>query len=249
MSPDLKRLIELQRLATAIAEARRAIDAHPERLQTADDLLNEAIREVDTATAVLDDGKRRRRELEKDAAVFQGRLTKFQGQLSVVKTNREYQAIQTEITSAKEELGAAEERILECMLETDGLAATLKTAEAALTAKRKEIAAEKRELAAALATTEAALTTTTAAHETLLQDLPARITALFDQVAKMRKGVALSVATRDGLCSACHVRLRPMVFQEVRRNDAIIQCDSCQRILYYDPPPHAPPAEPAAAPA
>ena len=249
MSPDLERLIELQRLSTAIAEALRAIDAHPRRLQDADDLLHEAIGVVDAATAALDANKQRRRELEKEAAVFQGRLTKFQEQISAVKTNREYQAMQTEITSAKEELGAAEERILERMVETDGLTATLKAAEAALAAKQKEIAAEKRELAAELANTEATLTTTTAAHETLLQDLPARITALFDKVARMRKGVALSVATRDGLCSACHVRLRPMVFQEVRRNDAIIQCDSCQRILYYDPPPPAAPAEPAAAPA
>ena len=49
------------------------------------------------------------------------------------------------------------------------------------------------------------------------------------------------MATRDGLCSVCHVRLRPQVFQLVRHNDSIIQCDSCHRILYYIPPP--PPAE------
>jgi predicted nucleic acid-binding Zn-ribbon protein len=57
----------------------------------------------------------------------------------------------------------------------------------------------------------------------------------------MRKGIAVTMATRDGLCSVCHVRLRPPVFQQVRANDAIIQCDSCQRILYYVPPP--PPLE------
>jgi predicted nucleic acid-binding Zn-ribbon protein len=57
----------------------------------------------------------------------------------------------------------------------------------------------------------------------------------------VRRGVALSMATRDGLCSLCHVRLRPHVFQQVRTNEQIIQCDSCQRILYYVPPP--PPVE------
>ena len=68
-----------------------------------------------------------------------------------------------------------------------------------------------------------------------------RLIALFEQVAKVRKGVAICTATRDGLCSVCHVRLRPQVFQLVRQNDQIIQCDSCQRILYYIPPP--PPVE------
>ena len=40
---------------------------------------------------------------------------------------------------------------------------------------------------------------------------------------------------RDGLCTVCHVRLRPQVFNEVRRNDSIIQCESCTRILYFVP--------------
>jgi predicted nucleic acid-binding Zn-ribbon protein len=65
--------------------------------------------------------------------------------------------------------------------------------------------------------------------------------ALFEQVARARKGLAVCSATRDGLCSVCHVRLRPQVFQQVRHNDSVIQCDSCQRILYYVPPP--PPVE------
>jgi predicted nucleic acid-binding Zn-ribbon protein len=30
------------------------------------------------------------------------------------------------------------------------------------------------------------------------------------------------------------VRLRPQVYNEVRRNEALIRCDSCQRILYFD---------------
>ena len=50
---------------------------------------------------------------------------------------------------------------------------------------------------------------------------------MFEHVAKQRKGVAVAEA-RDGMCTVCHVRLRPQVFNEVRRNEAIIQCDSCR---------------------
>jgi len=249
MSPDLERLIELQKVSSAIAEAQRAIDAHPERLQAADTLLNDAVQAVDAATAALTDTQQRRRDLEKEAAVYQGRLTKFGEQLSAVKTNKEYQAMQHELAAAKDELGAVEERILECMVEIDGLTAKVDEAKRAKGAKQKEVDAEKAVLADELAKTQAALAEAAAAHEALLEGLPARVTALFDKVAKTRKGVALSLATLDGLCSECHVRLRPMVFQEVRRNDDIIQCDSCQRILYYEPPPAASSAEPAPAPA
>ena len=40
---------------------------------------------------------------------------------------------------------------------------------------------------------------------------------------------------RDGTCSVCHVRMRPQVYNEVRRGDTLIQCESCQRILYFVP--------------
>ena len=249
MSPDLERLIELQRRASAIADARHTIDSHPARLQAADTLLADAVAAVDAATAALDTVTQRRREREKEAAVFQGRLTKFQDQLSAVKTNREYQAMQTEIASAREEVDKAEEKIIECMVEMDGLTARLDAAKAARAASQKEVDAEKQALAAELQRTEAALAEATAAFDVLVVELPVPMKALFDQVAKMRRGVALSTATRDGLCAACHVRLRPVVFQQVRANDSIVQCESCKRILYYDPPPPEAPAEPAAAPA
>jgi predicted nucleic acid-binding Zn-ribbon protein len=247
MSPELERLIELQRLASAIADARQTIDSHPARLQAADALLTDAAAAVDTAKAALDAVTQRRREVEKETAVFQGRLDKFQVQLSAVKTNREYQAMQTEIVSAKEEVGRSEERIIECMVELDDLSAILDEARTAHAAQQKAVTAEKQALDAELTATEATLTRTTAEHDALVAALPARVTALFDKVARIRRGVALSEATRDGLCSACHVRLRPMVFQRVRANDEIIQCDSCNRILYYVPPPPGAPAEPATA--
>ena len=47
---------------------------------------------------------------------------------------------------------------------------------------------------------------------------------------------AIAVAeARDGVCTICHVRLRPQVFNTVRRNEEILQCDHCNRILYFVP--------------
>ncbi|HEY5619501.1 MAG TPA: C4-type zinc ribbon domain-containing protein [Vicinamibacterales bacterium] len=184
-----------------------------------------------------------RRALEKDAAVFQGRLTKFKDQLSEVKTNREYQAIQHEIATAQGELGGVEEKVLERMLEADAIAAEVKEAEAALTRQQKAISAERIALEQELALVQTSLADASEKRASLTAAAQPRLIALFEQVAKARKGVAISVATRDGSCSVCHVRLRPAVFQMVRQNDQIIQCESCQRILYY-----VPPAAPAEAP-
>ncbi|MGH9345698.1 MAG: zinc ribbon domain-containing protein [Vicinamibacterales bacterium] len=237
MSPDLERLITLQRLELAIAEAKTRIASHPERLAAADARLHAASLAVESAKRRLTDSHDARCVLEKDAAVYQGRLTKFKDQLSAVKTNREYQAMQHEIATAQQELGAVEERVLERMMEGDALAAEVKRAETMLATTRQEVDAEKQGLAEELVTTGRTLEDATAARAAIVEELPKPLVALFEQVARARKGVAICTATRDGLCSVCHVRLRPPVFQQVRHNDTIVQCEVCHRILYYVPPP------------
>ena len=246
MFTDLEHLITLQQLASTIEKARQRIDAHPERLASADARLAEATQHVDAAKERLQASQGVRRELEKEAAVFQGRVSKFKGQLSAVKTNREYQAMQHETATAEQDLGAVEAKVLEQMMDADVITADIARAEATFAVRKKEVTAEKAELEQELVTVQASLAKASETREALLSEMEPRLVALFEQVAKVRKGVAIC-ATRDGLCSVCHVRLRPQVFQQVRANDAIVQCDHCNRILYYIPPP--PKAEPAATPA
>ena len=237
MSPELQRLINLQQLESAIADARAHIAAHPQRLADADAKLAEADRVVQDATQRLKDAQEAKRAAEKDAAVFDGRLTKFKDQLSAVKTNREYQAMQHEIETAKRERDAAEDKVLERMEQIEVLTAEVKQAETARAAEKKTVDAEKAALATELAADEKTLAEKTAARGALVASVEPRLMSLFEQVARVRKGVALSMATRDGLCSVCHVRMRPQVFQQVRQNESVVQCDSCQRILYWVPPP------------
>ncbi|MCU1256997.1 MAG: hypothetical protein JWM83_3296, partial [Candidatus Angelobacter sp.] len=50
---------------------------------------------------------------------------------------------------------------------------------------------------------------------------------------------------RDQKCMACFVMVRPQIWQEIRTNEQIITCNSCGRILYFDPASEAAPPEPA----
>ena len=241
MSPDLQRLIDLQRLESTIADAKARIATHPQRLAEADAQLAAASNLLESAKNRLKDNQEARRALDKDIALYQGRLSKFRDQQSAVKTNKEYQALGHEIETAQKDLGAVEEKVIERMVEADGIAADVKQAESVFAARRKEIEAQKKQMGDELAAVEASLKAATDERATLLKGIDQRLLSTFEQVARVRKGIAVTTATRDGLCSVCHVRLRPQVFQQIRQNDSIVQCDSCQRILYYVPPP--PPAE------
>jgi predicted nucleic acid-binding Zn-ribbon protein len=106
---------------------------------------------------------------------------------------------------------------------------------------QKDVVREQQQLAEDLAAAERDLSEATANRDALVREMPSGLIELFQQVSRARKGLAIATATRDGLCSVCHVRLRPPVFQKIRQNDSIVQCETCQRILYYVPPP--PPVE------
>lgn len=239
MNPDLDRLIRLQQLETTADEARRKIADHPLRMQQLDARLQSARDSVAGAKALLTEAREKRRVDEKEVAAVQARLAKYKDQLLELKANREYQAMLHEIEAAQNDIRAREDRILDIMMESDELNASIKKSEAELKAAEKDVASERAALDAEMAGLQAEIDKTSAARTTLVAQIDRGVLGIFETTAKGRKGVAVAEA-RNGLCTICHVRLRPQVFNEVRKNESIIQCDSCRRILYFVDNPEAP---------
>lgn len=232
MNPDLTRLIRLQQLESAADEARRKIADHPARAHALDARLQSAREAVSGIKARLAAAAEKRRAEEKEVAGVQTRLARYKDQLLEVKTNREYTAMLHEIETAQNDIRGREDRILEIMMETDELNAAIKKGEAELKIAEKEIAAERAVLDTEKAALEGEIERATAERSSVVAGMDTRVLSIFETTAKGRKGVAVAEA-KDGLCTICHVRLRPQVFNEVRKNESIIQCDSCRRILYF----------------
>jgi predicted nucleic acid-binding Zn-ribbon protein len=234
MNADLERLIALQRLDSAANDARRRLADEPDRERALDARLEAAKAGVAAAKTRLADNQAARRDIEKDVAVHQGRLSKFREQAMAVKTNQEYHAIQKEIGFAQGEIKTLEDKILERMLEADEINGALKAAEAALAAEQKSVDTDRRALAAEAGDLTASLERNSAERADVSRGVSPDALAIFDLVSRRRNGIAVAEA-RAGICTICHVRLRPQVFNTVLRNEMIVQCDSCQRILYSVP--------------
>ena len=243
MHPDLERVIRLQQIEDAAERARRAITDEPSRQLELAAALEAARQTLETERGRLAANQAARRAIEKDLTMQQARLSKFRDQLMEVKTNREYQAMQKEIEVAQQEIRRQEDRLLERMIESDEVTLQVKSAEEAFRRDQAANEAERAALAAQLVEAHAATDTLAAKREALAAEIGPPLLALFDRVLRHRKTSAV-VPVRDGRCSACQVRIRPQTVQEIRRNDAVLQCDSCQRILYFEGP--AAPADPAA---
>ncbi len=232
MLPDLEHLIRLQHLENSATEAREEIGNLPSRLEALEARVAERQNSVKTATERLEEHRRSRATLEKEVAEVQSRLGRFKDQLMAVKTNKEFTAMQTEIAGGEKQLQQLEDRLLEQMLEGDEYELDVKEAEKLLADEHVAADKERAILEDNRNTLHKKLSDVDTSRAAEANELTAPTLTLFELLTRSRKGVAV-VEARQGLCTSCQVRLRPQLFNNVRSNASLVQCENCQRILYF----------------
>jgi len=235
MLPDLERLIQLQDVESRAAVASKAIAEAPGRIAALDALLQSATTALAAAKQALADNQTRRRSIDNDLIAAQQRQDKYKEQVMAVKTNEQLHAMQAQIKAVGDEIGQHEERVIVSMMEADEINAAIKKADAALKAAQAKMAAERGTIESEVTANQATVAECATARRAILAAIEnTSVIDTFQRIAKVR-GTAVARAEGER-CTVCQVRLRPAVFTEVRKNDQIVQCDSCQRILFFVAP-------------
>ncbi|MBN2370226.1 MAG: hypothetical protein JXO72_07040 [Vicinamibacteria bacterium] len=235
MNPDLEKLIRLQQTENDIRAVEASLAEIPRQKASIDAELTEGGRRVAQEREALADSQKNRRRREGELQDLENRRSRYKGQLMEVKTNKEYSAMLHEIEAVEREVRGLEDLILADLEAADDLTASLSHMERLFheTEERARSAHDRLDVeAAALEKKRGALTVE---RDAIAGSLNADLLTLFQRVAHVRGGVAMAPAQEES-CQVCHMRLRPQMFVDVKRNDAIRQCPSCSRILYFAPP-------------
>ena len=233
--PDLDALIQLQHADASLRRVQAELDAIPGFRAEIEARLGTERARLDAARAALDGCQKSRRQHEGAVQDFETKRSKYKGQLMEVKTNKEYTAMLHEIENVEREIRSREDQILAEMEQAESLAADVKREEGLFKAEEERGKTEIRGLDERRKALEAKLVGLTEERDVAAARVSPPRLELFKRVAKAR-GDAVAEA-RDEMCVACHVRLRPQMFMEIKRNAEIMQCPSCGRVLYYEPPP------------
>jgi predicted nucleic acid-binding Zn-ribbon protein len=233
MHSDLEKLITLEKTDREIARLRQEVATLPGRMAAIEQKLNTSKAQVEAARAKIKAGDANKRKYESEIQAQQQKISKYRDQSLEVKTNEQYRALMDEIGFAEKAIRDAEDKILEVMLDAEAQEKAAKAAEADLKLETAEIEKEKTEARAITARDEAELKEWNAKRDALRTGISEDILRTYDRVSKHR-GTGVAEA-RDHKCTACQVMLRPQVYNEVRSNEMVVQCSSCQRILFYDP--------------
>jgi predicted nucleic acid-binding Zn-ribbon protein len=233
MNADLKRLIRLQTIDLDIQQLRAKIDLFPGISKSLDDKLRDANAQLASAQEKSKNSLATRKKLEGEVSTLESKISKYREQMLSVKTNDEYKALQKEIEHTQAAILKVEDSILVLMLDAEPTQHEIKAAEARLKEDQQRVNQERRQLEDERKKDVSAMESCLIERKDIEAQISSDLLPRYERVRKFRGGIGLSAA-RDYVCEVCQVRIRPQVFQEIRKNDQIIACDACQRIL-YDP--------------
>jgi predicted nucleic acid-binding Zn-ribbon protein len=234
MLSDLTSAVRLQELDNRGGELMREVAALPKHILEIEKKLEGHERKLEADRAALSANQKDRKRLEGEIQVQEQKISKLKGQMLDAKTNEVYRAFQHEIEFCEKEIRRCEDRILDLMTESEPLEKNVKTAEVALKEEKKQVEAEKVQAKERTAVDQKELAEVQSERKSVAAKMTPAVLSNYDRIRKTRGGVAIAEAV-DGRCSKCHIALRLQFFQDLKRGDQVMYCESCNRILYYNP--------------
>ncbi|MGD1022927.1 MAG: C4-type zinc ribbon domain-containing protein [Candidatus Sulfotelmatobacter sp.] len=233
MLPEIENLLHLQDADKAIRRLQDEIAELPKRVAAIEHKLADTKLQLEKAQAAVKTDEAARRKYETAITDLRGKISKYRDQSLAVKTNEQYKALLQEIQFAEKEIAENEDKILELMVNADTRDKEVKAAQAQLKAEAAEIEKEKEEARQRTAVDQEQLTEWRGKRDQMRAGVTEDLLRHYERVSKFR-GSGIS-EVRDHKCMACQVMLRPQIYNDVRTGQQTVVCDSCQRILYFNP--------------
>jgi predicted nucleic acid-binding Zn-ribbon protein len=235
MLSDLKLVIRLQEVDNRLADLHREISALPKHVAEIEKKLIAHERKLEADRAALAANQKERKKCDSEIQAQEQKISKLKDQTLEAKTNDVYRAFQNEIEFCQKEIRKCEDRILELMSESEPLDRNVKAAEGALKDEKAQVEAEKQQARERTAADRSAQADLLKERAEIVAGIAPPVYQRYTRIGKMRRGIGVAEAV-DGRCSVCNIAMRLQFFQELRKGDQVMACESCGRILYYNPP-------------
>ena len=234
MLQDLAFALRLQALDRKISALEHEISTLPKHIAEIEKKLESHTRHLEAEKASYSSNQRERKKLEGDIQLQEQKISKLKGQALEAKTNEQYRAFQNEIAYCEAEIRKSEDKILELMEQAEPLDKNIRAAEAELKTQQQHVDSEKKRAIERTAADKRELAERQTERKSVIGQIDPKLYAHYERIRKKTKGTAIADAT-EGRCDACQIVLRPQFFQDLRRGDQIMFCESCGRILTYSP--------------
>jgi len=232
MNAELQKLIDLQALDREISEFENALASIPNQIQSATAEMAALTKEIEQAREVIASMRKSQKQLQADVQTENDHMAKTKTKLPLVKTNKEYTAIVTEVDSVKQKISSIEDKELEIMEvleikegEIPAIEARFKEEEITFKEYKAKKEAEgervKQELEAARDK-----------RQGLIGSIAPEWAKSYNKITSHRDGVAV-VRLLDSVCQGCFQLVLPQVVIDVKVGNEIHPCPHCSRFLFW----------------
>jgi predicted nucleic acid-binding Zn-ribbon protein len=233
LKEQLEVLWELQRIDLALKNIKEERDRYPKEMKKLDEKQNMEKERTKKEKEKIELLEKERKQKESHLNSEQDKIKRAEGKMFEVKTNKEYQALLSEIDAIKKACSKEEEEILQVLDEIDELKRNLAKREKEVVTTLEKIEAEKRELQEKMSHDDLVWKGEIERRELLSKQLESQLSKLYSILKEKRQGVGV-VTVKKGTCQGCFVNVPPQMYIEVQKNNALIRCPNCNRILYWE---------------
>ncbi len=234
LNSDVDKLWELQTVLSQLGDREKQLTSKPESFAAVDREFQSANDEMNRLQQSIEQLSRERRRVEGELSDQQELLKKYQGQLALVKNQQQYAAAWKEIDVTRKHVKELEDADLKTMGE-------METLQSELDERRSGSADLESRWNAAHDAWQHSLGDLRNEVDQLKQrataieaQLPEPLKRDFYRIFKQRQNIAVTRVVNDS-CSACRNRVRPALFQKLKRGE-LVHCEGCHRILYLERP-------------
>ena len=233
MREQLELLRELQKIDLTLKRIKEERDRFPKEMKKLDEKEHIEKERIQKEREKIESLEKERRQKERNLNTEQEKIKKAEGRMFEVKTNKEYQALLSEVEAIKEATSREEEEILQILEEVDELKKDLLKREKEVATALEKIEREKKKIQEKMDQSDGLWKEQKERREVLSKQVESTLYRLYNTLKEKRQGVGV-VNVKDETCQGCFVNVPPQMFIEVQKNNAIIRCPNCNRILYWE---------------
>lgn len=234
MKEEINQLKELQDIDLRISK----LDAEIAAGTAGIDKRREGIEAHQATIAMLQEkiaaNEQRRRELEAEVEDENARIKDRQGKLMNVQTNREYQSLLKETEDAKRANKEREEAIVQLMEQAEGFNEKITEATNLCSAEEKLLAEEVETVDKQASKLETEKDKIIKSRDSMAKNVNDSLLKKYNLLRSKRNGIAV-VGVTGGVCHGCFMNIPPQLFNDLLKEDKMLACPTCNRIMYHQP--------------
>ncbi len=229
---DIRLLIQIVKKDLDIQEKRRFLEEVPTCIKNIRKEVGEMDDELGEAKKEFEKFESERRHLEREVKTQNDKINSKRLDRDKANSNKVFRALGHEIEYLTKMVDKEEERILTILEKTEGKKKKLEERTVNVDQRKNEFLEEVKKLENDMLNAEETLKALEDEKVRILPHLSQKVRRMYDRISKVKGDSGVANLIGD-VCRGCFSRVPPQKAHEIRKNDQILTCEVCGRILVH----------------